>query len=486
MNILYDIFGHVMRFCCNISANNYIIAIFFFSLIVEILLFPLSIKQQKNSVKTASLRPKEQAIRKKYAGRNDKSTQQKMSLEINEMYQKEGYNPMSGCLPLFVQLPVIMILYAIVRLPLTYSTKIVDEAKTELVNQSVVVGNSQKDVLSALSVSEKDEDFKDANALLTASRLGSESELVKSLKYSSTPFVEKYLDGGYLGLAKKNYQAYLTVTKEFGEYVSFYAPVTNSKGEYAEVKKEAVSMDSLKTANNLEALSFSKTASLMKNSVENKLGYDRIENKYNIDLENDIPNFKFIGSTTLLDIPSISKLSPILLVPVLVFVTSFLGSEVTRKFSAPAPATADGQNPANNAVLRFGMPLMSVFFTFSFFAALGFYWAYRSVLSMVKQIIVVKMYPLPTFTKEEMKAAEEEVIRNKKRKKIIMIEVDEDDTSYDSLIISEEKAEKIRRRHEKEVNEAKKNVNNASNNSEKKFIDKAPLKKDNDDNNSEV
>ena len=92
MNILYDLFGYVMRFCCTISANNYIFAVFFFSLIVEIVLFPLSIKQQKNSVKTASLRPKEQAIRKKYAGRTDKATQQKMSLEINEMYQKEGYN----------------------------------------------------------------------------------------------------------------------------------------------------------------------------------------------------------------------------------------------------------------------------------------------------------------------------------------------------------------------------------------------------------
>ena len=463
-----------MRFCCTISSNNYILAVFFFSLIVEIILFPLSIKQQKNSVKTASLRPKEQAIRKKYAGRTDKATQQKMSLEINEMYQKEGYNPMSGCLPLFIQLPVVIILYAIVRLPLTYSTKIANEAKVELVNQSVVVGNSQKDVLKALSIGENNEDFKSAKNLLSSAKLGSESELVKSLKYSSVPFIDKYLDGSYKGLAKKNYTAYLNVTKEFGEYLSFYAPVATANGEYAEAKKEEISIDTLKNANTLEMFNFSNTAALVNNSVENKLGYNRIEEEYDINLEDDIPNFKFIGATTLLDIPDISVMSPILLIPVLVLITSFIGSEITRKFSAPAPAT-DGQNPSNNAVLRFGMPIFSVVLTFSFFAALGLYWAYKSVIAAVKQIIISKMYPLPVFSKEEMKAAEEEIIKKRKKKKIIMIEVDEDDTSYDSLIISEEKAEKIRKRHEKAISESKVEA------SEKKFIDRAPLKKDKED-----
>lgn len=474
MDIIYELFGYVMRFCCTISSNNYILAVFFFSLIVEIILFPISIKQQKNSVKTASLRPKEQAIRKKYAGRTDKATQQKMSLEINEMYQKEGYNPMSGCLPLFIQLPVVIILYAIVRLPLTYSTKIVNEAKTELVNQSVIVGNSQKDVLKALSIGENNEDFKSAKNLLSSAKLGSESELVKSLKYSSVPFIDKYLDGSYKGLAKKNYTAYLNVTKEFGEYLSFYAPVSTANGEYVEAKKEEISIDTLKNANTLEMFNFSNTAALVNNSVENKLGYNRIEEEYNINLEDDIPNFKFIGATTLLDIPDISVMSPILLIPVLVLITSFIGSEITRKFSAPAPAT-DGQNPSNNAVLRFGMPIFSVVLTFSFFAALGLYWAYKSVIAAIKQIIISKMYPLPVFSKEEMKAAEEEIIKKRKKKKIIMIEVDEDDTSYDSLIISEEKAEKIRKRHEKAISESKVET------SEKKFIDRAPLKKDKED-----
>ena len=55
----------------------------------------LSIKQQKNSIKQANLRPKEMAIRKKYAGRNDQPTQQKLQNEIMELYQRENFNPIS-------------------------------------------------------------------------------------------------------------------------------------------------------------------------------------------------------------------------------------------------------------------------------------------------------------------------------------------------------------------------------------------------------
>ena len=70
--------------------------------------------------KQAKLRPKEMAIRKKYKGRNDQPTQQKISQEIQELYSKEGFNPMAGCLPLIIQIPIIMILYQIVVDPLRH------------------------------------------------------------------------------------------------------------------------------------------------------------------------------------------------------------------------------------------------------------------------------------------------------------------------------------------------------------------------------
>lgn len=103
-----------------VGFGNYLIGICIFAIIVEILMFPLSIKQQKNSIKQASLRPKEMAIRNRYKGRNDQATQQKVAQEIQDLYQRENFNPMGGCGPMLIQLPIIMLLYNIVVDPVQY------------------------------------------------------------------------------------------------------------------------------------------------------------------------------------------------------------------------------------------------------------------------------------------------------------------------------------------------------------------------------
>ena len=100
--------------------GSYIAGICVFAVIIEILMIPFAIKQQKNSIRQASLRPKEMAIKKKYKGRNDQVTMQKMQQEIQELYQRENFSPYSGCLPLLIQLPIIMALYAIVIDPMRY------------------------------------------------------------------------------------------------------------------------------------------------------------------------------------------------------------------------------------------------------------------------------------------------------------------------------------------------------------------------------
>jgi YidC/Oxa1 family membrane protein insertase len=125
--------GWLLKFFSTICGNSYILAILFFSIVMEILMALLfGIRQQKNSIKQARLRPKEMAIRKKYSGRDDKPTQQKMTQEIQELYQKEGYNPMGGCLPLLIQFPLLIALYNIVINPLKYICGLNDNAITQI------------------------------------------------------------------------------------------------------------------------------------------------------------------------------------------------------------------------------------------------------------------------------------------------------------------------------------------------------------------
>ena len=120
--MLNPIYGAIGKFLGWIDSftGSYVLALFIFAILVELLMLPFGIKQQSNSIKQAKLRPKEMAIRKKYKGRNDQPTQQKISQEIQELYSKEGFNPMAGCLPLIIQIPIIMILYQIVVDPLRH------------------------------------------------------------------------------------------------------------------------------------------------------------------------------------------------------------------------------------------------------------------------------------------------------------------------------------------------------------------------------
>lgn len=100
--------------------GSYIVGICIFAVIIEILMIPFAVKQQKNTIRQAKLRPKEMAIKNKYKGRTDQPTMQKMQKELQELYQRENFNQLGGCLPLLLQFPILIALYNIVIDPLHY------------------------------------------------------------------------------------------------------------------------------------------------------------------------------------------------------------------------------------------------------------------------------------------------------------------------------------------------------------------------------
>ena len=130
--VITPFFGIVIKFIYDIFGKNYMLALVLFAILVKIILLPFGIKQQKNSLKQAKMRPMETAIRRKYAGRNDQKTQQAMQQEIMELYQSEGYNPASGCLPLLIQMPVLFGLYSVIVNPLKYISGMAADVVTKL------------------------------------------------------------------------------------------------------------------------------------------------------------------------------------------------------------------------------------------------------------------------------------------------------------------------------------------------------------------
>lgn len=93
--------------------HNYAWSIVFFTLITKILLFPLSVKQQKSTAAMTAFQPKLEKLKKQYA-----NNQQKLQEEQMKLYAEEGINPMSSCLPLLIQFPLLYGIFDVVYRPI--------------------------------------------------------------------------------------------------------------------------------------------------------------------------------------------------------------------------------------------------------------------------------------------------------------------------------------------------------------------------------
>ena len=97
--------------------NNYGLSIIILTLLVRLIILPLYARQIKYQLKMTDLQPKLKEIQEKYA-----ADRQTLSEKTMELYRQEGVSPSSGCLPLLIQMPIIMGLFALLRSPLTYMT----------------------------------------------------------------------------------------------------------------------------------------------------------------------------------------------------------------------------------------------------------------------------------------------------------------------------------------------------------------------------
>ncbi len=126
---LANLFGYLLSFLYNL-VNNYGIAIILFTLIIKVLLLPLSIKQQKTMKKSAKMQEKMKVIQFKYKNDPDKMNQEMMNL-----YKTENMSPFSGCLTAIVQLLLLLSIFYLVKSPITYMEKLSSEDINHYISQ---------------------------------------------------------------------------------------------------------------------------------------------------------------------------------------------------------------------------------------------------------------------------------------------------------------------------------------------------------------
>ena len=378
---LYKLIGSMLSWFSSLFGGSYALALLLYALLFKILFLPFSIKQQKNQIAMAKLTPKIELIKAKYKGRTDQPTMQRQQQEIMELQQKEGYSPMAGCLPLLLQLPLIMLLYAVIQNPLSYIAK----------TSSVI--DSYNDGIASDSYTVED--------------------IPESIRDRYDDIVVKYDENGTAILTRKE------ITK--ADIVAEVWRDLNGS-DYDSGKRLEISL-----------------INSIYNTVETDGGY--VDTLYAIGLDyNTIPNFKFLG-VNLAEEPSIKKLNVLTLIPFLAAVASWFSMWLTRKLNNTGlNAMQDGQTRSSMMIMDLMMPMMTLFIAFSFSGMLGIYWVLQSILGLLQSLILSFFMPIPKFTPEQIKAinkakkdAEKEAKRvlkeNPKHKSLHYI--DEDD--YDEL-----------------------------------------------------
>lgn len=114
MDFLSGIVQTVLTYCYNLTVSmgfaNYGVAIIVMTVLIKMLLYPLTVKQIRSMKAMSELQPKMKALQEKY-----KDDKQKLQTEISNLYKVSGVNPLSGCLPLVVQMPILIAIFYAIR-----------------------------------------------------------------------------------------------------------------------------------------------------------------------------------------------------------------------------------------------------------------------------------------------------------------------------------------------------------------------------------
>lgn len=123
--------GYVIRFLAETFGGNFAAAVFMFTLLIDIVLIPLTIKSQKSTVQQLRIKPKMDEIKKRYG-----DDRQKLAEAQQKLYQTEGVSLSGGCLPMVIRLGLLMIIYVLILSPLTYMSG-ADKNKVDNVTAAV-------------------------------------------------------------------------------------------------------------------------------------------------------------------------------------------------------------------------------------------------------------------------------------------------------------------------------------------------------------
>ncbi len=291
--------------------QNYGLALIAFTVLIKLLILPLNIKSQKAMLKQQKLQPLMQEIQKKYAHDKDKQSQ-----ELMKLYRENGASPTAGCLPMLIQFPLIIGLYQVLRMPLSFMRGVNFNTPANI-NKVIELQNIVKGIPELA-----------ANAGDTFLNSTMET-LANNFQIEMSSFAATLADMGYT---------------QFADWkVNF-----------------------------------------------NFLGLDLAR------YPSEFPLFSFIFGGNTIPMETIWATLPLLLIPILAGVTSWLLAKMTqmkqKNTQTANNAQAEDTAAQMNKSMTLMMPLMSLFFSYTLPSGIGLYWIVSNVVQMIQQYVTTKIF----------------------------------------------------------------------------------------------
>ncbi len=399
--------GIVMSWIYNL-VPNYFITIFIFTFLVRLVLFPVNLKQQKSAMERARLAPAMERLQKKYANDRNKLVEKQQAL-----YEKHGVSMTGGCLPMLLSFIVLFGVIAAIYAPLSNLSTPSMSDQVISVAQYAVLGEGEG------KLTEKDlQGYYGELRLMTYAEKGTNKEdIIAELNDPSPEALERA------------YNVDIVTTEK----------IKNEEGKEELVRTVNEEQYALYKAN-LKSLMGDQTGEdVYAQIVEMKNQFAILDGKFSL-LDQPWNENGFKGINWLWLIPLISGL------------TSLAVSYISMSYSKRSmPQNQPGQGCTNNMMLIY-MPAFSTWIAFTVPGAVGVYWIFSNVLSMVQTVLMNKIYD-PAKARAEAEAAYQERRRQKAEDKKRLAKA----RQREEALARKEEQEKERMREEsREMNKKKK------------------------------
>ena len=319
-----------------IGIPNIGLSIILFTIVIYLLLMPLTIKQQKFSKLSAKMNPELQAIQAKYKNKKDNDSMMAMNAETKEVYDKYGVSPSGSCVQLLIQMPILFALYRVIYAMPAYVTKIGDTFRV-LADKIISVDNG---------------------AFLQNS--GTET-ITKAVSMYGKSMTEGSMQNGIVDVLNMLSSSDMKLLSEHYNLADL-----QFKGEYIlsqlSANGEVVTRGLIDKYNNFLGINIANSPSFMVSEAWNAEG-----------------GIQWIMIIAALAIPLLSAL------------TQWINTKLM-----PQAASSDNKNKTDTQssmeqsmkMMNTMMPIMSAFFCYSMPAGMGLYWIAGSVVRSIQQVVI--------------------------------------------------------------------------------------------------